>query len=232
VYLDAVERFQPRLAIFENVRGMLYRNKKYFESIVSRLKALNYIVWWDLINASHYGVPQKRERLIVVAHRGGWTVPKRSSEKPVSAGEALDGLLSGMPPNPRFLTPNMDAYVARYETKSQCIRPRDLHLNAPSRTITCRNLCGATADMLRIRLDDGRRRMLTIREAARLQSFPDWFEFKGSENSQFEQIGNAVPPLLGRVLADGVWKALDATELPVEQIYALNQQNEQMSLGL
>ena len=58
--------------------------------------------------------------------------------------------------------------------------------------------------MLRIRLDDGRRRRLTVQEAARLQSFPDWFEFVGSEMSIFYQIGNAVPPLLALKLAHSV----------------------------
>ncbi|WP_225880458.1 DNA cytosine methyltransferase [Anabaenopsis elenkinii] len=58
--------------------------------------------------------------------------------------------------------------------------------------------------MLRIRLPDGRRRRLTVREGARLQSFPDWFQFQGSQNNQFNQIGNAVPPLLAKALANSV----------------------------
>jgi DNA (cytosine-5)-methyltransferase 1 len=65
-----------------------------------------------------------------------------------------------------------------------------------ARTLTCRNLAGATSDMQRVRLPDGRRRRLLAREAARLQSFPDWFEFCGNETQRFNQIGNAVPPLL------------------------------------
>jgi DNA (cytosine-5)-methyltransferase 1 len=95
----------------------------------------------------------------------------------------------------------MDAYVAKYEAASKCRRPRDLNLDHPSRTLTCRNLSGATGDMMRIRLEDGRRRRLDVREAARLQAFPDWFKFKGTTASQFRQIGNAVPPLLSLALA-------------------------------
>ena len=55
--------------------------------------------------------------------------------------------------------------------------------------------------MQRVRLPDGRRRRIEVREAARLQSFPDWFEFCGTESRQFYQIGNAVPPLLAYKLA-------------------------------
>jgi DNA (cytosine-5)-methyltransferase 1 len=55
--------------------------------------------------------------------------------------------------------------------------------------------------MHRVKLNDGRRRRILHREAARLQSFPDWFEFSGNETQQFNQIGNAVPPLLAYQLA-------------------------------
>ncbi|MBD2771891.1 DNA cytosine methyltransferase [Iningainema sp. BLCCT55] len=201
-FISTVEHYRPKLALFENVRGMLFRNKKYFTEIVFALQQLGYIVEWQILNAADYGVPQKRERLFCVAHKGGWKWPQKThSQSPYTAGDALAELAYLAPPNSKFLTPNMDEYIKKYEIASKCIKPRDLHLDAPSRTVTCRNLCGATGDMLRIRLPDGRRRRLTVREGARLQSFPDWFEFQGSENSQFNQIGNAVPPLLVKVIA-------------------------------
>jgi DNA (cytosine-5)-methyltransferase 1 len=91
-----------------------------------------------------------------------------------------------------------------------CIMPRDLHLDRPARTLTCRNLAGATGDMHRIKHADGTRRMLTVREAARLQSFPDWFKFQGPINSQFYQVGNAVPPLFAYKIAQAVKKYLQS----------------------
>jgi DNA (cytosine-5)-methyltransferase 1 len=76
-----------------------------------------------------------------------------------------------------------------------------LYADRPARTLTCRNLAGATGDMQRVRLSDGRRRRVLHNEAARLQSFPDWFEFVGNETQRFNQIGNAVPPLLAYQMA-------------------------------
>lgn len=204
-FLAAVERYRPQLALFENVRGMLFRNHKYFAEIVLALKELDYIVEWEILNAAHYGVPQKRERLFCVAHKGGWEWPQKTHlYSPYTAGEALGELAYLAPPNSKFLTPSMDEYIKKYEIASKCINPRDIHLDSPVRTVTCRNLSSPTGDMLRIRLPDGRRRRLTVREGARLQSFPDWFQFQGSQNNQFNQIGNAVPPLLAKALANSV----------------------------
>lgn len=213
-FLSAVERLTPRVAVFENVRGMLYQNRNYFENVIARLRRMSYEVEWKLLNAVDYGVPQNRERLFVVAHKGGWEFPAALAERRVTAGEALGTLAKAIPEGARYLTESMDAYVARYEAKSKCIRPRDLHLHQPSRTVTCRNLHGATGDMLRIRLPDGRRRRLTVREGARLQSFPDWFTFCGTEGDQFNQIGNAVPPLLAKAIAVAVRDCLDPNRIP------------------
>jgi len=204
IFLDAVRRVRPKIAIIENVRGLLYRNKDYLRKTVSELERFGYAVNVRLLKAIDYGVPQKRERVVVVASKVGWAWPDPVVSKPVTAGIALGTMVSNVTSESRFLNKKMDRYVASYEKASHCVRPRDLHLDRPSRTVTCRNLGGATSDMLRIALQDGRRRMLHVREAARLQGFPDWFTFAGTPYEQMEQIGNAVPPLLSLAIAKQV----------------------------
>ncbi len=229
VFISMIERIKPEIWLFENVRGLLYQSKGYFEEIIQAFKALGYIVEYQLINAINYGVPQNRERVIVVGHRGEFRLPLKER---FTAGDALVDMLYLTPPESKFLTPNMDRYIARYEKASYCVRPRDLHLTEPARTLTCRNLAGATSDMQRILLPDGRRRRLLLREAARLQSFPDNFEFCGGETSRFNQIGNAVPPMLAYYLAGSVYEYLTSTKRYIHSEIASHSLPNQLYLPL
>jgi DNA (cytosine-5)-methyltransferase 1 len=200
VFIDAVRQLQPSIFMFENVRGLLYANKSYLSLITDELQKEGYIIEYKLINAVEYGVPQNRERLFVIGHRSKFRFPAPMS-KHTTVGEAIGDTMFDEIAESKFLTPSMDAYVAKYEKASACVNPRDLNFNKPARTLTCRNLAGATGDMQRVKIQDGRRRRISQREAARLQSFPDWFTFSGNETQQYNQIGNAVPPLLAYHLA-------------------------------
>lgn len=191
-FIEAVRKVQPAIWVCENVKGLPEQNKEYFQNIIKEFESLGYIVEYRVFQLVHYDVPQNRERLVIVGHHGRFQFPEPNGYK-VTADEALGNLATEIPPNADFLTPTMDEYIAKYEAASKCKNPRDLHLDKPARTLTCRNLAGATSDMHRIKLPDGRRRRITVREAARLQSFPDWFDFTGNEESQFTQIGNAIP---------------------------------------
>lgn len=213
VFLDAVARVRPKVAVIENVRGLLFRNKDYLIAACRELERFGYQVDARLLNARDYGTPQNRERVVIVASMVGWQWPEPVVVEPVSAGVALGPLAAAVPNDAKFLTESMDRYIADYEKRSHCINPRDLHLDRPARTLTCRNFGAATSDMQRIRLPDGRRRMLTVQEGARLQAFPDWFVFEGNAYEQAEQIGNAVSPLMSLALARQVWRAMESPTL-------------------
>lgn len=200
IFIEAVKQLEPEVFLFENVRGMLYKNKWYLNEVLNELECLGYHLDYALLNAVNYKVPQNRERVIVLGSKNKIKLPEPQLER-IKAGDALGDLAFQYDEKSKFFTESMDQYVANYEKASKCVNPRDLYLDRPARTLTCRNLAGATGDMHRIRLPDGRRRRITVREAARLQSFPDWFNFSGNETSQFTQIGNAVAPYFAYHLA-------------------------------
>lgn len=221
IFIDAVKRLQPKVFLFENVSNLLGRHKWYYDLILDELHKLGYLIETKVVNAVNYGVPQNRERVITVGHQSRFSFPL-SSMKKTTVGEAIGDTMSHELPGSRFLTPAQDKYIAIYEKKSYCINPRDLYADRPARTLTCRNLAGATSDMQRVKLPDGRRRRIVQREAARLQSFPDWFEFCGNETQQFTQIGNAVPPLLAYKLAEEVKKTFALEPRPKKEIDEIN----------
>jgi len=228
IFIEAIRKLQPKVFMFENVRGLLYTNKWYFDLVLTELRKLGYVIDFRLLNAVNFGVPQNRERLFVFGHRSKFNFPKPNHKK-VTVGEAIGDIMHTTPPESKFFTASMDTYVAKYEKASSCINPRDLYADRPARTLTCRNLAGATGDMQRVKLEDGRRRRLLHTEAARLQSFPDWFEFTGNETQRYNQIGNAVPPLLAYQMALSLKDCYQMDELyTIEEIFEKNIQHNQV----
>jgi DNA (cytosine-5)-methyltransferase 1 len=229
IFLNAVERLKPRIFLFENVRGMLYSNKWYLDELTLKFRNLGYSIDYQLLNAVHFGIPQNRERLFVVGHTSQFQFPKPQLTQ-VTVGDAIGDLIHTIQDEGKILTASMDRYVANYEKASHCVNPRDLYPHKPARTLTCRNIAAPTGDMQRVCLKDGRRRRISIRESARLQSFPDWFEFLGTETNQYYQIGNAVAPLLAFQIAQSIHKCLEQNHLPQKNILKNTSIGQQMQL--
>ncbi len=210
VALRAIRQVQPMAFVIENVPDLARtRKREYLDDFKRKLAVCGFKVAEFVLNAADYGVPQNRKRIFITGILGtealGVPVPWPQT---ISVGIAIPGTCRRNASGTTLVTESMDAYIKRYEIASGCRVPRDLHLDRPARTLTVRNLSGATGDMIRLRLPDGRRRTLTVGEAARLQSFPDWYRLQGNKRSRLEQIGNAVPPLLAFAVAESVVQGL------------------------
>tara|TARA_A100001015_G_scaffold254168_1_gene294827 strand:+ start:830 stop:1873 length:1044 start_codon:yes stop_codon:yes gene_type:complete len=225
IFIRALKQIKPKVFLIENVRGSLFRNKQYINRILSEIKKINYRINIKIINCNNFGVAQKRERLFILGANKEISIPESLNLGKITARHAIDDLVRKKSKNFKFLNKNMDRYILNYEKKSKCINPRDLDLDKPARTLTCRNLGGQTADMMRVKINK-KRRLLTVNEAARLQSFPDWFKFIGSEYQKFEQIGNSVPPLVSLMFADIIQNYLTKSRLRFKDNYVFSKQNQ------
>ena len=197
-FLRAVTMLSPSCVAMENVETLLRRHKPTLDAAVHRLQAEGYGVAYRVLDASAYGVPQRRRRLVLLAGKG-WlpTFPPALETPPPTVGEALAQLHSFTTRVESLqLTARQEQYVAAYERRSSCANPRDLIPGKVARTLTCQNLGNATSDMARLRLEDGSRRQLTVAEAGALQGFPPVFDFGPSRRAAMRMIGNALPPPL------------------------------------
>jgi DNA (cytosine-5)-methyltransferase 1 len=231
-FVRAVREIQPKVFLMENVAGLASsRHIDYLREKILLLAALGYQVDFRVLNAAHFGVPQDRQRVIVIGTSNGNpiypSITHGSKRRPFyTAGEAIDAALEDEP-NRAIVT----------FAKSPVLRPspwagmlvngggRPIDLSQPSQTIPASAGGNRThiVDEKGILLEyhshliaggapsvgivEGVRR-LTVRESASLQSFPSRFEFSGRTSAQYRQIGNAVPPLLARAIGKSLIRSL------------------------
>lgn len=200
--IDAIKRVKPRIFVAENVKGLRQAHgRDFFETMMADFEATGYVVTDTLYVAADYGVPQKRERVFIVGTRA----KRRKFQHPIpvlrtmTARQALADL-EEMPETPGF------NHIWSKAARSPEQGNRVLKADAPSTTIRAEHHGNV---QWHYKLP----RRISLREAARLQSFPDEFEFLSGMRETERQIGNAVPPVLAWHIATAVREYLDPKSL-------------------
>lgn len=211
-FARCVKQVQPKLLMGENVRGLLnHEGGKTLDVIIKILKDLGYRVAFRILKAQYFDVPQKRERLIILGIREDINTPfmfPKENDYTISIKEAL----MNCPKSNGQMYPKRKKEILDMVPAGGCWRDlpveiqkeymmasfymgggktgmaRRLSWDEPSLTLTC-----APAQKQTERCHPEETRPLTVREYARIQTFPDDWEFSGSMSSQYRQIGNAVP---------------------------------------
>ena len=224
-YVRIVHDLQPKCFLFENVKGLYTMFEgRFFDKVVAAFTEIGYDLYFSILNAADYGVPQKRERIIIVGTRTGseFKFPNHSSDGVgdlrsfANVGEAIGDLVERHEEVPNHIAlAHGEIVTARYRLipEGGKLPPPDqlppqlrrgnfgntyqrLARNAVASTM----VPGNNAFPIHPTLD----RSLTPREAARIQTFPDAYVFCGDRRSQCIQVGNAVPPLLAAKLAGAI----------------------------
>lgn len=229
-YAKFLEQLQPKMFLFENVKGLLTHDKgRTYKTITDIFESTGYVIKKKILNAWDYGVAQKRERLITIGIRKdlvdkvSFAFPKPHEYKPVLRDILLDCPESVGTPYSEYkrkifeLVPpggywrDIPEDIAKEYMKSCWFMEggrtgilRRLSLDEPSLTVLT-----SPSQKQTDRCHPLESRPFTIRENARCQSFPDEWHFCGGIGSQYKQVGNAVPVNLSYEIAKEIRKALE-----------------------
>lgn len=205
--LAIVKKLQPDFVICENVKGLRSMlNGAVERKIIEDYRAIGYEMNVTTLCAADYYTPQKRERVIFIGNRIGLKnyhpQPILTSAQYVTTGQAISDLVSH-PEDPAFNhvptkhSPKMEQRIM------ECPEGKSLYKGYSDAWKKCpwdEASCTIKENHGGVNLHPKLPRVLTAREMARLQSFPDDFIFEGKKNKQLVQIGNAVPCLLGKAI--------------------------------
>lgn len=208
-YIWFIEKYLPEAFVIENVPGLIdVDGGEQLSKVYKYLEDRGYKIHNPLkMNAAHYSVPQQRERLFIVGYRGkkNFTPPKKAD----SVIGCMQALLDIRKDCPNHITRKHKASsVIRYVNldvgkRDQLGRVDRLNPSMPSKTV----IAGGSSGGGRSHLHPFIPRTLSVRECARLQTFPDDYLFTGSSARQFTQVGNAVPPVLAAQIATALYKS-------------------------
>ncbi|MGZ3758088.1 MAG: DNA cytosine methyltransferase [Mucilaginibacter sp.] len=201
-YIRLIIEFRPKAFVIENVPGL--RDIDNGAQVADAIKQLNnagYNVTEPFVlNAAHYDIPQQRLRLFIIGTRGSGVFKQPApSLKRVSVGSVLNNT-NGLHNNEtrEHKAESVLRYMRlNYGQRDQLGRVDRLDPSRPSKTV----IAGGTKGGGRSHLHPEVPRTLSVRECARIQTFPDDYVFVGPSARQFTQVGNAVPPALAAQIA-------------------------------
>lgn len=224
-FVRVVKIIEPSYFVMENVARLYnHNNGRTKDEIIKDFQDLGYKVECKILNSADYGVPQIRKRVIFIGTKYDQKIcfPKKQIDDYISVKEAIDTypkLLSGEEsnvPNHIAMTHSEQmlmkmSYVTNGGDRSEIpekIRPKSGDVRKYIRYKSDKPSFCVTGDMRKI-FHYEQNRALTVRELAKLQSFPDDFVFKGTKISQQQQVGNSVPPKMAEAIADVIIKMND-----------------------
>ena len=188
---------QPKCFIAENVKGLLSANKgEAFPLIISEFEKSGYQVTHKLINAAVFGVPQKRERVIIVGIRNDLGFKYEFPNDVLAEDEyaVLGSVVENRVDEKYFFSEK--AVQGMRAAKRDMNKGRAQDLNKPCNTVGSHLAKVSLNSTDPVLLDGGRYRRFTPREVARIQSFPESFKLIGVEGAQYRALGNAIPPVM------------------------------------
>ena len=188
---------QPKCFIAENVKGLLSANKgEAFPLIISEFEKSGYQVTHKLINAAAFGVPQKRERVIIVGIRNDLGFKYKFPDDVFVEDEyaVLGSVVENQVDEKYFFSEK--AVQGMRAAKRDMNKGRAQDLNKPCNTVGSHLAKVSLNSTDPVLLDGGRYRRFTPREVARIQSFPESFKLIGVEGAQYRALGNAIPPVM------------------------------------
>ena len=202
---------QPMCFIAENVKGILSANKKEaFPLIIEEFEKSGYSVTYSILNSVKCGVPQKRERVIIVGFRKDLNIsfdfsdiPERSEEEYVPLKKVIDSVVD----EKYFFSER--AVQGMMKKRATMNKGRAQDITKPCNTVGSHLAKVSLNSTDPVLLVDGRYRRFTPREVARIQSFPEDYKLSGTDSAQYRALGNAIPPVMFWYVARSVQSYLD-----------------------
>lgn len=199
---------QPKCFIAENVKGIMTANKRSaFPLILKEFEDSGYDVKYSILNSANYGVPQKRERVIIVGFRKDLKIDFKFPNLVFENEEQfvpLSTVVEDTVDEKYFFSSR--AVEGMMKNRESMNKGRAQDVTKPCNTVGAHLAKVSLNSTDPVLMVDGRYRRFTPREVARIQSFPETFELVGSESAQYRALGNAIPPVMFWHVANAVSK--------------------------